>query len=98
MWAAGVNGAAVPGLPDAVVTRNKRITVNRWNQVEGLTQRLRHRRRGQHGDRRHAQGPAHARARGPAASRPAGRQPAAPHRAASRPRILSISTRASWPL
>ena len=35
IWAAGVNGAAVPGLPEAVVTRNKRITVNRWNQVEG---------------------------------------------------------------
>ncbi|KAA9325354.1 NAD(P)/FAD-dependent oxidoreductase [Hymenobacter busanensis] len=37
IWAAGVNGAAVPGLPDAVVARNKRITVNRWNQVEGFT-------------------------------------------------------------
>ena len=36
IWAAGVNGAALPGLPDAVVTRNKRITVNQWNQVEGL--------------------------------------------------------------
>ena len=35
IWAAGVNGAAIPGLPDEVVTRNKRITVNRWNQVEG---------------------------------------------------------------
>ena len=35
IWAAGVNGAAVPGLPDAAVTRNKRITVNSWNQVEG---------------------------------------------------------------
>ena len=35
IWAAGVNGAAIPGLPEAVVTRNKRITVNRWNQVEG---------------------------------------------------------------
>ncbi len=35
IWAAGVNGAAVPGLPAAVVTRNQRITVNRWNQVEG---------------------------------------------------------------
>ena len=35
IWAAGVNGAAVPGLPDAVVTRNKRVTVNGWNQVEG---------------------------------------------------------------
>ena len=35
IWAAGVNGAAVPGLPAAAVTRNKRVTVNRWNQVEG---------------------------------------------------------------
>ena len=37
IWAAGVNGAALPGLPEASVTRNKRITVNRWNQVEGET-------------------------------------------------------------
>ncbi len=37
IWAAGVNGAALPGLPDAVVTRNKRVTVNQWNQVQGLT-------------------------------------------------------------
>lgn len=36
VWAAGVNGAAVPGLPEPVVTRNKRLTVNRWNQIEGL--------------------------------------------------------------
>ena len=36
VWAAGVNGAALPGLPEPVVTRNKRITVNQWNQVEGL--------------------------------------------------------------
>ncbi|WP_426061143.1 NAD(P)/FAD-dependent oxidoreductase [Hymenobacter sp. B1770] len=35
VWAAGVNGAEVPGLPAEVVTRNKRVTVNRWNQVEG---------------------------------------------------------------
>jgi NADH dehydrogenase len=35
VWAAGVNGAEVPGLPGEVVTRNKRVTVNRWNQVEG---------------------------------------------------------------
>ena len=37
VWAAGVNGAEVPGLPAEVVTRNKRITVNRWNQVQGLS-------------------------------------------------------------
>jgi NADH dehydrogenase len=36
IWAAGVNGAEVPGLPTEVVTRNKRINVNRWNQVEGF--------------------------------------------------------------
>ena len=37
IWAAGVNGAALPGLPEAAVTRNKRITVNQWNLVEGET-------------------------------------------------------------
>ncbi|MBG8554188.1 NAD(P)/FAD-dependent oxidoreductase [Hymenobacter guriensis] len=37
IWAAGVNGAAVPGIPENVVARNKRINVNRWNQVEGFT-------------------------------------------------------------
>ncbi|MGI4737182.1 MAG: NAD(P)/FAD-dependent oxidoreductase [Janthinobacterium lividum] len=37
VWAAGVNGAALPGLPEPAVTRNKRITVNQWNQVEGET-------------------------------------------------------------
>ncbi|RTQ50932.1 NAD(P)/FAD-dependent oxidoreductase [Hymenobacter gummosus] len=36
IWAAGVNGAALPGLPEATITRNKRINVNQWNQVEGL--------------------------------------------------------------
>ncbi|MBC7447921.1 MAG: NAD(P)/FAD-dependent oxidoreductase [Hymenobacteraceae bacterium] len=36
IWAAGVNGAAVEGLPEVVVTRNKRLTVNRWNQLEGF--------------------------------------------------------------
>lgn len=36
IWAAGVNGAEVPGLPPEIVARNKRINVNRWNQVEGL--------------------------------------------------------------
>ncbi|MGI4863566.1 MAG: NAD(P)/FAD-dependent oxidoreductase [Janthinobacterium lividum] len=37
IWAAGVNGAALPGLPEPAVTRNKRITVNQWNQVLGET-------------------------------------------------------------
>jgi len=36
IWAAGVNGAEVPGLPAEVVARNKRITVNLWNQVPGF--------------------------------------------------------------
>jgi NADH dehydrogenase len=37
VWAAGVNGAALPGLAEPSVTRNKRITVNQWNKVEGET-------------------------------------------------------------
>ncbi|MBJ6142048.1 NAD(P)/FAD-dependent oxidoreductase [Hymenobacter sp. BT559] len=37
VWAAGVNGAALPGLAEPSVTRNKRITVNQWNLVEGET-------------------------------------------------------------
>ncbi|MVN74730.1 NAD(P)/FAD-dependent oxidoreductase [Hymenobacter sp. HMF4947] len=37
VWAAGVNGSALPGLPEAAITRNKRITVNLWNQVQGET-------------------------------------------------------------
>lgn len=37
IWAAGVNGAEVPGLPAEVVARNKRINVNNWNRVEGHT-------------------------------------------------------------
>ena len=37
VWAAGVNGAEVPGLPAEAVTRNKRITVNNWNLVQGQT-------------------------------------------------------------
>ncbi len=36
VWAAGVNGAALHGLPEQVVTRNKRVTVNKWNRVEGF--------------------------------------------------------------
>ncbi|NML68190.1 NAD(P)/FAD-dependent oxidoreductase [Hymenobacter sp. RP-2-7] len=35
IWAAGVNGAVVPGLPDAAVAHNKRVNVNKWNLVEG---------------------------------------------------------------
>ena len=36
IWAAGVNGAAVPGLPDSAVTHNKRVNVNQWSQVAGM--------------------------------------------------------------
>lgn len=36
IWAAGVNGAAVAGLPPEIVARNKRINVNQWNRVEGF--------------------------------------------------------------
>ncbi len=36
VWAAGVNGAEVPGLPAEALTRNRRVTVNDWNQVLGL--------------------------------------------------------------
>ena len=35
VWAAGVNGAALAGLPEPIITRNKRINVNQWNQVQG---------------------------------------------------------------
>lgn len=37
IWAAGVNGNEVPGLPGDVIARNKCIKVNRWNRVEGQT-------------------------------------------------------------
>ncbi len=37
VWAAGVNGAALPGLPSEAVTPNKRLNVNRWNQLQGHT-------------------------------------------------------------
>ncbi|MFD2784886.1 NAD(P)/FAD-dependent oxidoreductase [Hymenobacter rubripertinctus] len=36
IWAAGVNGAAVEGLPETVVARNKRINVDTQNRVLGL--------------------------------------------------------------
>ncbi|WP_324672781.1 NAD(P)/FAD-dependent oxidoreductase [Hymenobacter sp. GOD-10R] len=36
IWAAGVNGAEVPGLPPEAIARNKRINVNRWNRVDGF--------------------------------------------------------------
>jgi len=37
VWAAGVNGAALAGLPDEAITKNKRITVNLFGQVLGHT-------------------------------------------------------------
>lgn len=36
IWAAGVKGAALPGLPDDLVTKKNRLTVNEWNQVQGF--------------------------------------------------------------
>ncbi len=36
IWAAGVKGSSIPGLPDEVYTRGNRIKVNRFNQVEGF--------------------------------------------------------------
>lgn len=36
IWAAGIKGNMLPGLPETVVVRGNRIKVNRFNQVEGL--------------------------------------------------------------
>ncbi len=36
IWAAGVTGNKIKGLPDAVIQRGNRIKVNRYNQVEGF--------------------------------------------------------------
>lgn len=36
IWAAGVTGNILQGLPNEVITRGNRIIVNRYNQVEGL--------------------------------------------------------------
>jgi NADH dehydrogenase len=36
IWAAGVTGNILNGLPPEVITRGNRIIVNRYNQVEGL--------------------------------------------------------------
>ena len=36
IWAAGVKGAALPGLPDELVTKKNCLTVNEWNQVQGF--------------------------------------------------------------
>ena len=36
IWAAGVTGNILNGLPPEVITRGNRIVVNRYNQVEGL--------------------------------------------------------------
>ena len=35
IWAAGVNGAVVPGLPEVAVAHNKRVHVNQWSLVAG---------------------------------------------------------------
>ena len=36
IWAAGVKGAALPGLPAELVTKKNCLTVNDWNQVQGF--------------------------------------------------------------
>lgn len=36
IWAAGVTGNVLEGIPPEVITRGNRIVVNRYNQVEGL--------------------------------------------------------------
>ena len=36
IWAAGVTGNKIKGLPDAVLQKGNRINVNRYNQVEGF--------------------------------------------------------------
>lgn len=36
IWAAGVTGNVLEGIPPEVITRGNRIMVNRYNQVEGL--------------------------------------------------------------
>jgi NADH dehydrogenase len=36
IWAAGVKGNLIKGLPDAVIAKGKRIKVNRFNEVEGV--------------------------------------------------------------
>ena len=36
IWAAGVKGNLIKGLPDSVIAKGNRIKVNRFNQVEGI--------------------------------------------------------------
>lgn len=36
IWAAGVTGIRIPGLPDEVIVRGNRIRVDRFNRVEGM--------------------------------------------------------------
>lgn len=36
VWAAGIAGSSIPGLPDSVIGRANRIKVNAYNQVEGF--------------------------------------------------------------
>lgn len=37
IWAAGVTGVPVPGLPQEVMAKGNRIRVNRYNKVEGMS-------------------------------------------------------------
>lgn len=36
IWAAGITGSLIPGLPESSVTYGNRLKVNRYNQVEGF--------------------------------------------------------------
>lgn len=36
IWAAGITGSLIPGLPESSVTYGNRLKVNRYNQVEGM--------------------------------------------------------------
>jgi NADH dehydrogenase len=36
IWAAGVTGNTIDGLPDDIITRGNRMKVNRFNQIEGF--------------------------------------------------------------
>lgn len=36
IWAAGITGSLIPGMPESTVTYGNRVKVNRFNQVEGM--------------------------------------------------------------
>ncbi|NJC26754.1 NAD(P)/FAD-dependent oxidoreductase [Neolewinella antarctica] len=37
IWAAGIKGAPIPGVPEAAITHGNRLAVDRFNRVAGLT-------------------------------------------------------------